>query len=422
MKIKKKVLIATIALICLLGITSVSLLRYYKNQPSYILNAYIKAINNRDYESAAVLFYEDDKLGEFKEDQLTTFLQKYFEEKGFVKMEEGRGQIGAKAVDEEKAFYEVRYTFASQNITSTLSIVKEDSRWQVVFPFRIEDVNIYTPLGSSVWFNNQVITDKEENKYTVKNVLPGSYVVRIAFPNEIRGDYVVNINVPTETEVIIPYETVEVNIASIEGTVVELGGEKQANKEGSVSFKNVLEGTYPLKIYDAYGNIETYEKSITVSNKKRQFTMDNFSLSDRGSKRLNKSINNFYQAYIEGIKKADSQFLKSYTTSDYRQKIVDEFEEWFVKEKVIKNAQIEIELEEIKLTKEGNVEVKVLEIVNLVNQELGEDNKTKNVDYQIVLKCIMTLKQDGENYQLQDRNLQESLVSYKDEQGKWIAY
>lgn len=413
MKMKKKVQTVTITLMCLLGMAAVVLGYHYKNQPDYILNAYIKAINNGDYKSAAILFYEDDKLGAFKEDQLQSFLQNYFEDKGFVKMEEGRGQIGARAIDVEKAFYEVRYTFKGQNITSTLGIVKQDSRWQVIFPFRIEDVDIYTPLGSSVWFNNQLVTGKENNKYTVKNVLPGSYVVRIAFPNEIRGDYVTNISVPTQTEVMIPYETVYVNIHSIEGTVVELGGEKQTNKEGSVSFENVLEGTYPLKVYDTYGNLETYEESITVSSKNRQFTVDNFSLSDLGRKRLTKSINAFYKAYIEGIKKQSSQFLKTYTTSDHRAEIVGEFEEWFIKNKSIKNAQIEVELEEVKLTKEGDLQATVLEMVKFESQE---------VDYQIVLKWIITLKRDGENYKLQDRNLQESLVSYKDEEGKWLAY
>lgn len=413
MKMKKKVQTVTITLICLLGMATVVLGYHYKNQPDYILNAYIKAINNRDYESAAVLFYEDDKLGVFKEEQLESFLQNYFEDRGFVKMEEGRGQIGTKAIDTEKAFYEVRYTFAGQNITSTLGVVRQDKRWQVVFPFRIEDVDIYTPLGASVWFNNQLITDKENNKYTVKNVLPGSYVVRVAFPNEIRQDYVANISVPTETEVMIPYETVDVNISSIEGTVVELGGEKQVSKEGSVRFENVLEGTYPLKIHDTYGNLETHEESITVSSKNRQFTIDQLSLSDLGRKRLTKSINTFYKAYIEGIKKQNSQFLKDYTTPSHREEIANEFEEWFIKDKSIKNAQIEVELEEIRPEKEGNLQVKVLEMVKFENKE---------VDYQIVLKWIMTLKRDGENYKLQERNLQESLVSYKDEEGKWLAY
>lgn len=247
-------------------------------------------------------------------------------------------------------------------------------------------------------------------------------MVRIAFLNEVCGDYVTNINVPTQTEVIIPYQTVEVDIDCIEGTIIEFAGERKTNKEGHVSFQNVLEGTYPLKVYDAFGNIKPYEESITVSDENRHFVVDDLFLSDLGSKRLEESINSFYTVYLEGIKKHDSKLLKNYVSMDNRQTILEEYETWFIKNKDVKNANIEIELEQIKLSKEGDVQVEALEMVNLVNQEKEVKGKVQNTEYQVVLKWDMLLKQDGESYKLQDRILKESLVSYKDKEDKWIAY
>ena len=164
MKTNKKVLLVTMALIVLSLGTAWCLFNDYKGKPRYIVNAYMKALNSRDYVSAASLFYEDERLHDFNDVEMAQYLSNYFEEKGFVKMEEGRGQIGEQTGNEAKAFYEVRYSFAGQNVTSTLSVVKVEDKWQVVFPFRIEDVNIYTPLGSTVWFNDEPVTQKENNK------------------------------------------------------------------------------------------------------------------------------------------------------------------------------------------------------------------------------------------------------------------
>ncbi|MFR0779721.1 MAG: hypothetical protein ACLSH8_08935 [Zhenhengia sp.] len=422
MKTNKKVLLVTMALIVLSLGTAWCLFNDYKGKPRYIVNAYMKALNSRDYVSAASLFYEDERLNDFNDVEMAQYLSNYFEGKGFVKMEEGRGQIGEQTGNEAKAFYEVRYSFAEQNVTSTLSVVKVEDKWQVVFPFRIEDVNIYTPLGSTVWFNDEPVTQKENNKYIVKNVLPGHYTVRIAFPNEICSDYITDIEVPTQTEIKIPYQTVGVHIETIPGTIVELGGEKQANWEGSVDFEQVLEGTYPLKIYDIYGNIETYESEITISNEKKQFVIEDFKLSKTGSERFNQSINTFYAAYIKGIKGHNSKTLENHVVSESRESIIGEFEDWFIKNKDVQNAQMEVELEQVEVTENGDLEASVLEIVHLTNKEVNDTGKMQNVGYKIALKWVMTLSIDGEEYKLKDRVLEESLVSYKDKDGKWVAY
>ena len=422
MKMEKKVLYGIIALVCLLMITACCLFAMYKTQAKYVLDTYLKAMNNRDYKAAISLIYKDEKLKGYTEEELISFIEKYFEEKNFVKVEASKTEVGGKKNDTKYSFFEIKYTFPTQNVTSTLSLIKVDNKWKVIFPFKVEDVHIYAPLGASVWFEEDMITKKEQNKYTVPNVLPGNYVVRITFPNEISSDYITTINVPTVTEVIIPYQTVEVSVECMSGTVVELAGEKIVNKEGLVRFDNVLEGTYPLKIYDANGNIEAYEEEIVVSKKNRQFNIEHLNLSNAGNARLKKSVDGFYLAYLEGIKEQDSSFINQYLIKDISPQIIEDFEAWFVKDKDLQTAKMEMEIETININKSGILEVETLEVIEMINKEIDERGKAYEREYQVTLKWFMELIQEGESYKLKDRTIQESLVSYKDKDGRWIAY
>ena len=108
--------------------------------------------------------------------------------------------------------------------------------------------------------------------------------------------------------------------------------------------------------------------------------------------------------------------------SESRESIIGGFEDWFIKNKDVQNAQMEVELEQVEVTENGDLEASVLEIVHLTNKEVNDTGKMQNVGYKIALKWVMTLSIDGEEYKLKDRVLEESLVSYKDKDGKWVAY
>lgn len=422
MKMNKKVLLVTIGLMLISVGTSWCLFNDYKGKPSYTVNAYMRALNKKDYRSAASLFYEDERLQNFNDVEMAQYLSNYFESKGFLKMEEGRGQIGEQTGEKEKAFYEVRYNFTGQNITSTLGVVKVEDKWQVVFPFKIEDVSIYTPFGATVWFNNEQITQKEDNKYIVKNVLPGQYNVRITFPNNICNDYMTAIEVPNQTEIKLPYPTVDVTIQTIPDMIVELQGEKKQSSTGTVNFNQVLEGNYTLKIYDTYGNFAPYETEVMISSENKQLVMTDMQLSEVGHERFKQSIQSFYQAYIKGIQEHSSKPLEKYVLEENRHTIIEAFEEWFVADKAIQKAQMEVELEQVRMTAEGNVEARILEVVHLTNREQNEIEKVQDVDYKIVLNWTMLLEPDGKVYKLKDRLLRESLISYQDKSGKWVTY
>lgn len=422
MKMSKKVLLVTIGLMLISVGTSWCLFKDYKGKPSYVVNTYMRALNKKDYKLAASLFYEDERLQNFNDIEMAQYLSHYFESKGFMKMEEGRGQIGEQTGEKEKAFYEVRYNFADQNVTSTLGVVKVEDQWQVVFPFKIEDVNIYTPFGSTVWFDNQQVTQKEANKYVVKNVLPGQYELRITFPNNICQDYTAAIEVPDQTEIKLPYPTVDVAIETIPGMVVELQGEKQESSKGIVNFNQVLEGNYSLKVYDNQGNFVPYEAEVVISDQNKQLAVTDMQLSKLGHERLKESIQAFYSAYIKGIQEHTSKPLEKYVVEENRHTIMESFQEWFIDYKDIQKAQIEVELEQVQVNAQGDVEAKILEIVHLTNKEQNEKEKIQEVDYKIMLNWIVQFKVQGQEYQVKDRLLKESLISYKDNNDKWVTY
>ena len=102
--------------------------------------------------------------------------------------------------------------------------------------------------------------------------------------------------------------------------------------------------------------------------------------------------------------------------------IVEDFESWFIKDKDLQTAKIDVEIEEINMNKDGILEVQTLEVVEMMNKEIDAGGKVYEREYQVTLKWLMELVQEGESYKLKDRTIQESLVSYKDRDGRWIAY
>lgn len=395
----------------------------YTKQPIFKLDSYIDAVNHKDFEEVYALLYKDSLINDENKKQIIDYMERYFGNQEFVGLKrtsvKGRTYtLGSH--QKERTYYEVDYLFAKEKISNGLSLVQERGKWQVVFPFKITDVTIYAPTGTDVFFDGQQLERREDNTYCMASVLPGTHHVRMKFPNAIYSDWFKTIEVPAEKQIFSPYETVQVSIDAPINTMIELAGEKKINVEGTLVFDNVLEGAYKLKVTDPHGHLENDEQTIEVSKTNKHFDVEGLTFSESGKARITKYIEGFYKKYQEGMTTQNVKFWEQYGDMGTWQEMATTYEEWFIKSKDVKEATIDYRIESIEGTAEGCFNIQVLEEVNLLNKE-GQTGRDER-QYQITLQTQLVLKPVGKSYIIQDKTIEESMVSYQDELGKWIAY
>lgn len=403
-----------ICVVMLIGfIASLVGIRVYKNQPSYILNQYTKCINEKDYSGAYSLFYKNKQLEGFKQEYITKYLGDYFKRNELISLR--KGKVLQKS--EDYAAYEATYHFEAKSVTGSIGLNKQNGKWQIIFPFKADTLEVYAPIGSEVIVDNKKLTVKENQNSVKLDLFPGQYEVRIKYPEGIKNDFVTTVNMPKQNQVESPYKTHIVEVKAPVHAMVQLGGNVQRSEEGIVRFENVLEGEYTLKVYDEHNSLEAYQQVINIDPDSTYFEVAKLRLSQNGYEKLTEFTNALYKDYLNGIKQHDDSFWEKYGTVDDMELIAKEYSTWFIDRKDVQDAKINLQIEKVSTEEPSAVRMEILEVVYLTNREMGQP-----IEYQVVLKWSSLIDISGVNYTLKERVLQESLVSYKDNQGEWIQY
>ena len=140
-------------------------------------------------------------------------------------------------------------------------------------------------------------------------------------------------------------------------------------------------------------------------------------LSQEGYNKISEFTNQFYQGYMQGIKKQSSDFLMQHVEEDILEQVTEEYRSWFIDYKDIQDAKVTIQVEQMQLKDTAEVKLTILEVIQMTNKE-----DTELTEYQVVLKWDNILSILEKDYKIKERTLVESLVSYKDEEGKWVQY
>lgn len=386
---------------------------YTVNQPGYKVKQFVNAVNNQDFEKAYQLIYKDELLNDMPSQTIINYMEKSFDTNRFIKMDK------PERINESHT-YKVSTRFIEGERVQALTAIEAHGKWYIQNPFPVETVTIYAPIGANVSFEGQPLEPKENGVYKVEQVLPGKYTVQMSFQEGNVGDYVEVISVPQTTEVISPYQMMGVSVACPLNMTVKLGGEEKVNTEGVVNFPNRIEGSYTLEIKDAYGNVTPYSEEVMIDEGNRVFEVKDFKLSQQGIVSVQQFITSFYNNYLIGIKEGDYSFLYNYVEGANQEQIVDEFRQWYINDKNLIDATLLIELEQLYMDKEGKIHVTLLEVAELVNKE--EDKPSKQGVYKVVTNWGLVLEPKDDQYKIIQKDLKQSIISYKDENGKWIAY
>ncbi|MEG1637600.1 MAG: hypothetical protein RR324_08805 [Cellulosilyticaceae bacterium] len=413
----KKAIISCMVFVILLGGAIGGHL--YKNSSLNTLSKYVSAINNKNYIEAYQMFYSNKQLDKFSGEYVTGYMNEYFTGNELIKLEKGK-LISSAVVEQTQqklVTYKDKYYFQNKTVNAVVGIIEDDEAWKVIFPFKTEALSIYAPSGAKVSVDDKMIRSKGNQDYMKIDLFPGSYTVKMEYPENVKEDYVTEISIPRQTEVYSPYKDYTIEVKAPLYTMVELAGNIVENTEGTVVFQNVIEGDYTLEVYDKNGSLDRYSQKITVEEEKTEFEVQGMSLSQLGYEKISAFTNEFYHDYLDGIKNKETVFFDAYVESKEKDKIVNEYTEWFIDKKNVVDAKVNIEVQQVRLKNSKEVEMKVLEVITLENQE--EQDK---VNYQIAIKWSNLIDISEDNYKIKERYLTESLVSYQDEMGNWLQY
>ncbi|MGL4737761.1 MAG: hypothetical protein ACRCW2_09945 [Cellulosilyticaceae bacterium] len=404
-------------IICLCAVVVIGGGLWYREQPVYQLQKYMSAMNQRDYSKVYDTFLSDNIPVQLSKEEVIAYMTRYGQDLGLIKLEKGKMRYTSK----DKAFYEVIYCTNKGRIAQVISLVNKQDTWQVIFPFKTYTLGIEAPEGTSVRVNGREILSTHRGEYALE-VLPGEYTVRMTYPNGLQADYVSKVKVPQVTQVISPYEMMPVIVEAPSGTIVELAGVQKESQNGAVVFDKVLEGAYELKVFDQKGYIEPITQQIQVKKEMAPLSVQKMSVSEQGEESFKQFIGKFYDDYLKSIRIGDSTVLEKYLDPTSQASTREEFESWFIAQKHIRKADMTIEIDELKVDPCGGVKANLLEVVTMTNVETLGSGEKREKEYQVMLRWDTRFGIGETGYQLESREIVESVVSQKDSKGNWVQY
>ncbi|MGL4362746.1 MAG: hypothetical protein ACRCSG_05710 [Cellulosilyticaceae bacterium] len=386
--------------------------------PNYVLNKYIKSINDKNYKLSHQLINKEYAIKQYEDDTIIEFLRTYLSEIKLVNMEKLK-QTPIKHTENGKHMntYNVRYNTESKASDQKITLIQVGKKWQVIFPFKISNVEIISPLGSEIFINNEPLEHTKSPVVQLSNLLPGQYKMEMRFMND-QQPYTKNIRVPIDKTVTIPYEMMTVTIETPPQMIIGLGDYQWFSESGKLVLNNMIEGNYKLKMIDPYGQLETIEKDIQVTKDQKEFVIKEIKLSNKGEENIEKYINEFYDAYEKGIIKGNNKFLKKYVVAEKQADIMKTYSEWFIDNKKTKEVKFQCEIEKASRNNNGYLTIPTLEVIEMMIED-DENNFNK---FKIVIQSEIILEPVGDTYLIQDKVIKQSVVSYLSEDNIWTNY
>lgn len=385
---------------------------YYKG-PTWTVEAYMKALEKGEYEKAYKYLSIESLDEEINEMQMIAYYKQLY---NHLVRAQIIGKVEFKGGD--LASCKVAYTFQNKYKEDVLQLVRNNKSWEIINPFKSQVITVYAPALSKVYINGKRINSKQEGQFTESGFLPGNYMLQVVMPKPSYKDYYAVIKVPEQTEVIVPYEMVSVGVKTIKGMEVNIDSFSKVANRPQVTFGDILPGEYTLTIKSPYDTITPISQEVTIGRTNCNFNYQDLTLSKKGKEEWDAFINDFYKDYLKGIEGKEINSIANYFQARNKSKQLQLYNDWFIANKDVQDATLKVESQLGKITPQGYLQSEVVEIVELTNLEELEEKKV----YRLVLKWDMQVDIMKEKWQIVDRILKESIVSYKTEDGRWIQY
>lgn len=400
-------------LIVLVGGIIKSVYDYYTG-PDYTVNCYIKYLNERAYHKLYYLLEPEGAKLFGGEDEMADYYKRIYEKEN-------------KLLDIEKTGYEgkgygVQYRYARETEKGILSVKQINRRWYIAFPFEKSEVEVFAPYGATVYLDSRKLTYTQNQCYEIDNILPGNYMIKVDANKEGYKDYYKMIHIPKECKVVTPYEVAHVNILTPAGFKVKLDRFEKSSKKAKIEFDDILLGDYVLEVQDIEGDFVKQSFKVNVTKGDNAVKLEDLELSEQGETKLESFLNNFYHQSLQAIKKHDINEISSFFAGSQAKAQKELFESWYIAKKDIVDAKMQVKLENVYVDEKGQIHAVVTENVELENKEYDEENKEVNREYKVMITWDNKINPLNGIWKISSRNIEESMVAVKDQEGRWVQY
>lgn len=391
---------------------------YYKG-PLYTLDLYRQALIGKEYHTIYRLLSHQDQV-QYTEEQVSTYFKKIYEiDNQLIAIKKNVFEtVKFQSFFQDSSIYTLKYEYENRRNKQPIQMVYEKGKWKVKLPFTTHKLCIHAPSNVHIYIDNKRLVCNSEGVYIAKDLFPGEYTLKVLVPQMLEASIHTMIQVPKISEIILPYETADVVVTTNPNSIITLGEQKQYNEAGSVVFKNILKGIYPLKIYDKYGFLQPNYQKISIDQDKLVIQKPLKQLSLAGKKKWDIFLEKFYKVYKQAIEEKNPNLLEDYIKADKKDVILREFSSWYIDNKNVKNVSIHFESGVIKQVEKGNFSCNIVENIKLVNT----DTTKHQITYRVTLEWNTTIGIGENGWEILDRKLKQSMVSYLDEQGRWVQY
>lgn len=403
----------TIILVTLI-IAAIRNMYLYYTSSGYVVDRYIKCLNERDYKEIYKLLDQEQLAAIGSQEEIINYYARQYEKENKLKY--------VKKLGMQKEVYRIGYYYKEHSEEGQLEVVKKQHKWYVVFPFKWSQVSVYAPYGCQVYLDNTKLDYKVEGMYGYDKVLPGTYLLSVHFPMDTYKDYYQAVHIPQEKQVVLDYPVGSLQINSMKGLEVHINQFKKTSQKVQLLMPDLLVGQYEIQMIDPRGYIAPQMQTILLGEEGKKVSLKDFHLTEKGEQKLEDFLDTFYNHYESAILERSKVPLIDDFEQAHQENLLNEFSSWYIDKKQIVDAKVQTQYGDYSIDQDGYLHQQVTENVILYNQEMNEHNEQVTKVYQVHISWDMSIDVLKENWQIQNRSLLESVVAIQDQEGKWIQY
>ncbi len=388
---------------------------HYYQGPMHTIDSYVKALNKQEYEKIYSLL-DQDTLKEINDKTIITQYYNRFYAKD-------NKLIHVSKVGWFNGKYILAYEFNGEIKKEALVLNKKSRGWRICFPFEFSEVQIIAPNGSEVSLGDVKLEYEPGIGYKREKLLPGKYMLKVELPHEADKAYYQMLQIPQTKKVVLPYALGQVQIICAPHLEVRLDKLSEISKQGIVQMPDILVGNYQLELVHPEGYLNPVNMSVRITEGNNTIDIEDYSLSKVGNTKWQQFLSDFYQSYKDAISKRTSEDLNPYFSQTQKEKQLDLFNAWYVAEKNIIGTDVSYKADSVTIDAEGRLHSRITETVELTNQEYDDlEQKQVNRHYKVMIKWQTVIDISTSEWKIVGRTIEESMIAFKDIEGKWIQY
>ena len=404
-------------------------MRTYYSSADYAATRYVRALMKKDYKQIYSVLEKSSLEAVGGEKEVAAYYKKIYECQNKL--------VDARITSYAGQTYEIQYQYVGRQEKGKLELVNKENKWLVVFPFESYKLEVFGPSECKIYVDGEQLKSeqlkseqlkseqlKSEKKscYIKENLLPGNYMLQVKLPLKEYKDFYKMINIPKETSLILPYETGTIKIHTAPGLEISMAKSHAVSSSKATLFGDMLVGDYEVQVSDQRGFIKEQKQSITLEEGVKELTFKAYQLSSKGENEKKSFFDDFYKAYEAAITAHDSTRIEGYLQDQPDKRLETAFSDWYIDKKNIHHVEFETAYKDYYLDEMAKLHQIVTETAILDNEETNEVGEKEIRSYRVVVTWDTTVNILQEHWKIQDRRVVESMVAFKDSEGRWVQY